>query len=68
MEDWPVVCEPFSQWALEDDFLGRPAFEDVGLQVVLVVVPYELMKLRLLNASHQGPVLLRLPGRLPAGS
>jgi mannitol 2-dehydrogenase len=52
---WPVVCEPFTQWALEDNFsLGRPAFEDVGVQVVPDVEPYELMKLRLLNASHQG--------------
>src|SRR5206468_6827230 len=44
----------FSQWALEDNFpLGRPAFEKVGVQVVPDVEPYELMKLRLLNASHQ---------------
>nr|WP_299243153.1 mannitol dehydrogenase family protein [uncultured Halomonas sp.] len=51
---WPVVCEPFSQWVLEDRFvLGRPAFEAVGVQVVDDVEPYELMKLRLLNASHQ---------------
>ena len=51
---WPVVCEPFTQWALEDKFpSGRPPFEDVGVQVVPDVVPYELMKLRLLNASHQ---------------
>jgi len=51
---WPVVCEPFTQWALEDAFpLGRPAFEDAGVQVVADVEPYELMKLRLLNASHQ---------------
>jgi mannitol 2-dehydrogenase len=51
---WPVVCEPFAQWALEDKFsLGRPPFEDVGVQVVPDVMPYELMKLRLLNASHQ---------------
>ena len=49
-----VVCEPFTQWVLEDDFtLGRPAFEDVGVQLVHDVRPYELMKLRLLNASHQ---------------
>ncbi|MCL8025505.1 mannitol dehydrogenase family protein [Nocardioides bruguierae] len=53
-DGWPVVCEPFTQWALEDHFpLGRPAFEEVGVQVVEDVVPYELMKLRLLNASHQ---------------
>ncbi|GAA0317917.1 mannitol dehydrogenase family protein [Kineococcus aurantiacus] len=51
---WPVVCEPFVQWVLEDDFgLGRPPYEDAGVQVVDDVEPYELMKLRLLNASHQ---------------
>lgn len=51
---WPVVCEPFTQWVLEDHFkLGRPALERVGVQLVDDVVPYELMKLRLLNASHQ---------------
>ncbi|MFE7745847.1 mannitol dehydrogenase family protein [Nocardia sp. NPDC057455] len=51
---WPVVTEPFAQWVLEDSFgLGRPAFEEVGVQVVEDVTPYELMKLRLLNASHQ---------------
>jgi mannitol 2-dehydrogenase len=53
-DSWPVVCEPFTQWALEDSFtLGRPPFEEVGVQVVADVEPYELMKLRLLNASHQ---------------
>ncbi|MCF7549158.1 mannitol dehydrogenase family protein [Pseudonocardia sp. WMMC193] len=55
LEDgWPVVCEPFTQWVLEDHFTaGRPPFEDVGVQLVEDVVPYELMKLRLLNAGHQ---------------
>lgn len=53
-DGWPVVCEPFTQWVLEDHFpQGRPAVERVGAQVVDDVVPYELMKLRLLNASHQ---------------
>ena len=29
VEDWPVVCEPFTQWALEDNFsCGRPLFEE----------------------------------------
>ena len=52
---WPVVCEPFTQWVLEDSFsIGRPPVEDAGAQVVADVEPYELMKLRLLNASHQG--------------
>ncbi|MBS1183596.1 MAG: Multiple polyol-specific dehydrogenase [Proteobacteria bacterium] len=51
---WPVVCEPFTQWVVEDHFpLGRPAYEKVGVQMVADVVPYELMKLRLLNISHQ---------------
>ena len=51
---WPVVCEPFTQWVLEDSFgAGRPPWEDAGVQVVGDVEPYELMKLRLLNASHQ---------------
>jgi mannitol 2-dehydrogenase len=51
----PVVCEPFVQWVLEDDFGpgGRPPFEAVGVHMVTDVAPYELMKLRLLNASHQ---------------
>ncbi|MDK8449568.1 mannitol dehydrogenase family protein [Corynebacterium mastitidis] len=52
---WPVVCEDFSQWVIEDRFpLGRPPYEDAGAQMVRDVMPYELMKLRLLNASHQG--------------
>jgi mannitol 2-dehydrogenase len=51
---WPVVCEPFTQWVLQDDFTaGRPPYEAAGVQVVDDVGPYELMKLRLLNASHQ---------------
>ncbi|WP_190264067.1 mannitol dehydrogenase family protein [Glutamicibacter nicotianae] len=52
---WPVVCEDFAQWVLEDKFTsGRPPFEEAGVQLVDDVVPYELMKLRLLNATHQG--------------
>ena len=53
-DQWPVVCEPFTQWVLQDAFTaGRPPYEQVGVQVVDDVEPYELMKLRLLNASHQ---------------
>jgi mannitol 2-dehydrogenase len=51
---WPVVCEPYVQWVLEDAFAaGRPPYERAGVQVVGDVEPYELMKLRLLNGSHQ---------------
>lgn len=52
-DKWPVVCEPFIQWVIEDNFSdGRPPWEKVGIQVVSDVEPFELMKLRLLNASH----------------
>ena len=51
---WPVMTEPFTQWVLEDEFCnGRPPLEEVGVQIVADVHPYETMKLRLLNASHQ---------------
>ena len=54
-DQWPVVAEPFTAWALEDHFVdGRPPFEEVGVLTVEDVTPYELMKLRLLNAGHQG--------------
>jgi mannitol 2-dehydrogenase len=50
---WPVTCEPYIQWVVEDNFSnGRPAFEKVGVQFVPDVGPYEKMKLRLLNAGH----------------
>lgn len=49
----PVVCEPFRQWVLEDNFpQGRPALETVGVEFVEDVAPYELMKLRILNGGH----------------
>jgi mannitol 2-dehydrogenase len=51
---WPAVCEPFTQWVIEDRFpQGRPPLDHVGVQLVDDVEPYELMKLRLLNAGHQ---------------
>ena len=66
---WPVVCEPFTQWVLRDAFAGgRPPYEDVGVQLVDDVEPYELMKLRLLNAGHQALCYFALPVRLPAGA
>jgi mannitol 2-dehydrogenase len=53
-DQWPVVCEPYTQWVLQDAFTaGRPPYEQAGVQVVDQVEPYELMKLRLLNGSHQ---------------
>jgi mannitol 2-dehydrogenase len=53
-DQWPVAAEPFTSWVLEDDFSdGRPPLEKVEVLMVDDVTPYELMKLRLLNASHQ---------------
>lgn len=50
---WPVVTEPFRQWVVEDNFAGdRLPFEHLDVLVTNDVEPYELMKLRLLNAGH----------------
>lgn len=50
---WPVFCESFKQWVLEDNFpSGRPALEKVGVQFVPDVAPYEHMKIRILNGGH----------------
>jgi fructuronate reductase len=50
---WPVVTEPFSQWVVEDDFAdGRPDWAAHGVTFASDVVPYERMKLRLLNGAH----------------
>lgn len=52
-DHWPVFCEAFKQWVLEDNFpLGRPALEQVGVQFVTDVAPFELMKIRVLNGGH----------------
>ena len=50
---WPVVTEPFRQWVVEDKFGGaRPPLEELDVIATSDVEPYELMKLRLLNAGH----------------
>jgi len=48
-----ISCEPFIQWVVEDNFVaGRPAWEVAGVQMVNDVLPWEEMKLRMLNGSH----------------
>ena len=48
-----VACEPFRQWVIEDNFVaGRPEWEKAGAELVSDVLPYEEMKLRMLNGSH----------------
>ena len=52
-DNWPVFCEDFIQWVLEDNFsAGRPQLERVGVQFVSDVTPYENMKIRILNGGH----------------
>lgn len=48
-----VACEPFRQWVIEDNFVaGRPEWEKAGAELVSDVLPYEEMKLRMLNGDH----------------
>ncbi len=48
-----VACEPFRQWVIEDNFVaGRPQWEKAGAELVQDVLPWEEMKLRMLNGSH----------------
>jgi mannitol 2-dehydrogenase len=52
-DNWPVFCEEFRQWVVEDKFpAGRPALEKVGVTFTSDVAPYELMKIRILNGGH----------------
>lgn len=53
VDQWPVFCEEFKQWVLEDHFpSGRPALEQAGVQFVSDVAPFEFMKIRILNGGH----------------
>ena len=57
-DEAPVLCEPFRQWVVEDDFVpaygagGRPDLAAAGVELVSDVTPYEHMKLRMLNGTH----------------
>ena len=52
-DNWPVVCEPFIQWVIEDDYAGaRPPWEELDIIITKDVKPFEHMKLQLLNAGH----------------
>jgi len=61
---WPVQCEPYLEWRIEDDFVDglRPAWDLLdGVSFVPDVHPYEVVKLRLLNLAHQA---IAYPGLL----
>ena len=57
-DEAPVMCEPFRQWVVEDDFVpaygadARPDLAAAGVEIVPDVTPYENMKLRMLNGTH----------------
>jgi fructuronate reductase len=49
----PVATEPFSEWVVASEFpAGRPAWDEVGAQLVDDVLPFERRKLWLLNGAH----------------
>lgn len=61
-DQWPIFCEDFIQWVLEDNFpAGRPPLEEAGVQFVADVTPFELMKIRILNGGH---AVIAYPGGL----
>lgn len=52
---WPVICEPFLQWVIEDNFVNgcRPDWSSLpGVEFTKDVEHYENMKLSLLNSTH----------------
>jgi fructuronate reductase len=56
-----VVTEPFSQWVIEDKFVGpRPRWEIGGAQFTNDVAPFETAKLRMLNGAHSALAYLGL--------
>ncbi|SES11233.1 mannitol dehydrogenase family protein [Sphingobium sp. YR768] len=60
-DEGAVVTEPFSQWVIEDRFAGpRPAWDQVGAELVADVAPYEMAKLRMLNGAHSALAYLGL--------
>lgn len=60
-DEGAVVAEPFTQWVIEDRFVGpRPRWDAVGAVLVTDVAPYEMAKLRMLNGAHSALAYLGL--------
>jgi fructuronate reductase len=56
---WPVVAEPFLDWAVEDRFAaGRPDWPSV--RFVDRAAPWETLKLRMVNGAHSTLAYLAL--------
>lgn len=61
-----IAAEPFIQWVIEDNFVaGRPEWESAGVEMVDDVMPFEQMKLRMLNGSHSFLAYLGYLGGYP---
>jgi fructuronate reductase len=60
-DEGPVQREAFGQWVIEDRFAGpRPAWDEVGVEIVADVAAYRRLKLHVLNASHSALAYLGL--------
>ena len=52
-DDFTIHCEHFSQWVIDDRFIGpRPDLDAAGAELVEDVHPYEEAKIRILNGGH----------------
>lgn len=52
-----VMGEDYIQWVIQDHFAGKkPSLDQVGVQFVEDVAPYEEAKIRILNAGHTNVV------------
>jgi fructuronate reductase len=53
LDAWPVLAEPFFDWAVEDHFVaGRPAWLPAHARFVSAAAPWERLKLRMVNGAH----------------
>ena len=51
----PVHAETFIQWVIENNFANdMPSLDQVGVQIVPDVEPFEEAKIRILNGGHSG--------------
>ena len=65
-DGWPVVAEPYFEWALEDRFVaGRPEWERAGVRFVADAAAWEKLKLRMVNGAHSSLAYLGLMAGWP---
>ena len=52
VDSWPVFCEPFKQWVLEDKFPAAVRRSRRSASRSSTMSAFELMKIRILNGGH----------------